>query len=117
VDGSDFRVTLRKLTVHDDEFVSTILSDDHANTVLSSLDPEAHAFVLIGALIALDAAAQSFVPCVQAARRAGASNEQVAGALIAAISAVGVPRVVSAAPKIGLALGYDLDAALESAPE
>ena len=32
---------------------------------------------------------------------------------VAALIAVGVPRVVSAAPKVGLALGYDVDAALE----
>lgn len=35
------------------------------------------------------------------------------GALIAAMPVIGSARVVSAAPKLGLALGYDLDAALE----
>ena len=35
------------------------------------------------------------------------------GTLVAAIPIVGAPRVISAAPKLGLALGYDVDAALE----
>jgi hypothetical protein len=35
------------------------------------------------------------------------------GALIAVMPVVGVARVVSAAPNLGLALGYDVGAALE----
>jgi 4-carboxymuconolactone decarboxylase len=44
---------------------------------------------------------------------AGASYDEIVGTLIAVMPIVGVARVVSAAPKLGLALGYDVSAALE----
>ena len=65
-------------------------------------------------MIAVDAAAQSYIPRIDSAHQAGASDEEIVGTLIAALPAIGAPRVVSAAPKIGLALGYDLDAAMEN---
>jgi hypothetical protein len=37
------------------------------------------------------------------------------GVLLAVVPILGEPRVVSAAPKLGLALGYDVGAALEEA--
>ena len=112
-----FHQTLRRLVVRDDQFVKDVLSSDSANEIASSLEAKAHALVRIGALIAVDAAPQSYVPSVEAARDAGATDEEIAGTLVAAISVVGAPRVVSAAPKLGLALGYDIDAALEGDTE
>jgi 4-carboxymuconolactone decarboxylase len=44
---------------------------------------------------------------------AGASYDEIVGTLIAVMPIVGVARVVSAAPNLGLALGYDVSAALE----
>jgi 4-carboxymuconolactone decarboxylase len=110
----DFDVTLRKLTVRDERFVATVLGSEEASLAESGLDRKTHALVQISALIALDAAPQSYASCVDAARCAGASREEIVGTLVALISVVGTPRVVSAAPKLGLALGYDLDAALEA---
>jgi hypothetical protein len=50
---------------------------------------------------------------IAAARRWGATSDEIVGCLIAVLSVVGVARVVSAAPKVGLALGYDVESALE----
>jgi 4-carboxymuconolactone decarboxylase len=105
---------LRKLTVRDDRFLQSVLADDGANVVVSGLDPMTHAFVRLGALIALDAPPPAYQSSVEAALRAGSSLEQVVGALVAVIPTVGVARVTSAAPKLGLAVGYDVDAALEA---
>jgi 4-carboxymuconolactone decarboxylase len=41
------------------------------------------------------------------------SHDEIVGTLIAVLPIVGVPRVVSAAPNLGLALGYDVANALE----
>lgn len=109
----DFDVTLRKLTVRDERFVGSVLGSDEASLAESGLDRRTHALIRISALIALDAPPQSYAPCVDAARCSGASNEEIVGTLVALVPVVGSPRVVSAAPKLGLALGYDLDAALE----
>ena len=44
-----------------------------------------------------------------AAVSAGASADEIVDVLIGVSTVVGVPRVVAAAPKVALALGYDLD--------
>jgi alkylhydroperoxidase/carboxymuconolactone decarboxylase family protein YurZ len=108
-----FDVTLRRLTIRDQAFVERVQGDEAGNVAASGLDPKTHALVRIGALIALDAGPQSYSPCVEAARAHGATDEEIVGTLVAAVPIVGAPRVVSAAPKLGLALGYDLEAALE----
>jgi alkylhydroperoxidase/carboxymuconolactone decarboxylase family protein YurZ len=106
--------TLRRLTVRDDSYVDRLLADDEANEAASRLDPKAHALVRVAALIAVDAAPPSYMEAIEAARRWDASSEEIVGCLIAILPVVGVARVVSAAPKVGLALGYDVEAALEA---
>jgi len=51
---------------------------------------------------------------VEVAFATGASIDEIVGTLIAVAPTVGLPRVVSAAPELALALGYDVDAALET---
>ena len=50
---------------------------------------------------------------VEAGLKAGATYDEMVGTLIAVMPIVGVPRVVSAAPNLALALGYDVAEALE----
>jgi alkylhydroperoxidase/carboxymuconolactone decarboxylase family protein YurZ len=44
---------------------------------------------------------------------AGATKDEIADVLLAIAPAAGLGRVVSAAPGLAAALGYDIDAALE----
>lgn len=104
---------LLKLSVRDDAYIDMLLSHERASAA-SHLDPKTEALVRVGALVAVDAAPPSYMQAIECARTSSASNEQIVGCLIAILPVVGVARVVSAAPKIGLALGYDVDAALES---
>jgi len=78
------------------------------------LDPRTHALVVIGAAICTDASRQTFRALVQTALNAGATREEVLGTFLAVAPEAGGPRVVSVAPKISLALGYDIDAAFEN---
>ena len=64
-------------------------------------------------LVAIDATAPGYMWTVERARRSGASEDEIVGCLIAAVPAVGVANVVAAAPKLALALGYDVTTALE----
>jgi 4-carboxymuconolactone decarboxylase len=111
---TDHEDTLRKLTVLDDAYVDGLLADDQANEAASQLDSKTHALVRIGALVAIDAAPPSYMEAILEAQQCDASREEIAGCLIAVLPLVGIARVASAAPKVGLALGYDVDAALES---
>ena len=110
---SDHEETLRKLAVRDDAYVDLLLSNGRASEAAAALDRRASALVRIGALIALDAAPPSYMEAIEEARAHGASCDEIAGCLVAVLPTVGVARVVSAAPKVALALGYDVDAALE----
>jgi alkylhydroperoxidase/carboxymuconolactone decarboxylase family protein YurZ len=77
------------------------------------LDPKACALVRLGALLALDAGCASYQWGVQWALAAGATADEIVGTLMAVAPIIGVTRVVAAAPGFALALGYDVDAALE----
>ena len=84
---------------------------------LSRLAPKTHALVRLGALLAMDSASSSYQATVEAALAAGATVDEVVGTVIAVAPTVGLARVVSAAPELALALGYDVDAALEALDE
>ena len=105
--------TLRKLSIRDDAYVDFVASGERSNLAASGLDEKTHSLVRLGALVAIDAAPPSYMEVIESARRCGVSVDEIVGVLIAAMPAVGVTRVVSAAPKLALALGYDVGAALE----
>jgi 4-carboxymuconolactone decarboxylase len=105
--------TLRKLALRDDGYIERLLADSDASKADSRLDRRTHALVRLAALIAVDAATPSYLEAIDSARASDASSDEIVGCLVAVLPAIGVARVVSAAPKIGLALGYDVEAALE----
>jgi 4-carboxymuconolactone decarboxylase len=109
----DHEETLRRLAIRDDDYVEWVLAHERRAVEASSLDPKTHALVRIGSLIAIDASAPSYMWTIEAAERAGASADEIVGTLLAVMPAIGSARVVSAAPKLGLALGYDVSHALE----
>jgi len=101
------------LAVRDDRYINSLLRADRDDAVLAGMDAQSHALARIGALIALDAGPPAFMASVEAAVHAGVSHDEIVGTLIAVLPIVGVPRVVSAASNLGLALGYDVADALE----
>lgn len=109
----EYQVTLRKLALRDERFIDGLLQNDRASATMADTDDRTHALIRIGALIALDAAPAAYMDSVNAALRAGVSHEEIVGTLIAVLPTVGVARVVTAAPNLGLAMGYDVSEALE----
>ena len=77
------------------------------------LEPKADALARVSALLALGAPAVSYCGAITRALNAGASREDVVATLISVSPIIGLARVVSAAPAIALAMGYDIDAALQ----
>jgi alkylhydroperoxidase/carboxymuconolactone decarboxylase family protein YurZ len=108
----DHEAVLRKLSLNDQAIVESAISIEPDETGGSNLDPKTHALVRLGALVALDAALASYQWNVGMALAAGASVEEIVGVLIAVAPAVGVARIVSAAPELALAIGYDIEGAL-----
>jgi len=109
----EYQERLRSLALNDDEFVQSVLGMGRDTVEASRLDPKTHALVRLAALLAVDAAPSSYHAGAQSALAAGASVDEIVGILIAVAPAVGLARVVSAAPDLAFALGYDVDAALE----
>jgi 4-carboxymuconolactone decarboxylase len=114
---ADFSRTLRRLAIRDDRYIGSVLADDFENAEASNLDPKTHALVRLGALIALDAPPTAYQASADAALAAGATFDEIVGTLIAVLPAAGVARVTSAAPKLGLGLGYDVESEVESGGE
>jgi 4-carboxymuconolactone decarboxylase len=83
----------------------------------SCLDEKTHALVRLGAALAIDAAPSSYQSAVEPALAAGATIDEIVATLIAIAPTVGLARVVSAAPELALALGFDVDVALETRDE
>lgn len=109
----DFETILRRLAIRDDRYIESILTPDPTEPCPSGLDLRTHSLARLGALIALDAAPPSYMEAIEDATAAGATPSEIAGILVAVVPVVGVARVVSAAPKLALGLGYDIDGALE----
>ena len=85
----------------------------HDTVEVSGLDKKTHALVRLGAALAIDAAPSSYHAAIDLAQASGADVDEIVGTLIAVAPIVGTARVVSAAPELALALGYDVEAALE----
>jgi alkylhydroperoxidase/carboxymuconolactone decarboxylase family protein YurZ len=105
--------TLTRLAIADEAYYQALLSGETTSLAESHLEDKTHALVRLGALVAIDATAPAYMWAVEAARRRGASDDEIVGCVIAALQAVGVANAVAAAPKLALALGYDVTAALE----
>ena len=102
----------RRLAIGDRALLAEV-ADPDAEARVFRLDERTESLIRIAALVPIDAPQSSYHTAVEAAMRAGVTLEDLLAALLAVAASVGSPRVVSAAPRIALAAGYDVDAALE----
>lgn len=102
---------LRRLAINDGSFAEDAAADSGAGD--THLDAKTLALVRLAALIAVGGTIPSYGAETNAAVSAGATNREIVDVLVGVVSVVGVPSVVTAAPSLGMALGYDVAAALE----
>lgn len=79
-----------------------------------ALDPRTLALARLAALIATCGPVPSYSELVDAAINAGATPTDTVDVLVAIADIVGSPRVMDAAPKLAMALGFDIDKAMEA---
>ena len=108
----EYKEHLRRLAVHDPALLEAIAVDASAFAA-SVLDQRTVALMRVAATVAVDAAPASFQHTVTLALAAGATSDEIVASLEAVTPVTGSSRVVQCAPKLALALGYDVDAALE----
>jgi alkylhydroperoxidase/carboxymuconolactone decarboxylase family protein YurZ len=111
--GQSHEDVLRRLAAHDEASIESVLGIRLECEDLGGMDAKICALVRIGALLGIDAAAPAYEWAVGRAFAAGATVDEIVGTMIAVAPTIGVARMVSAAPALGLAVGYDIDAALE----
>ena len=101
---------LRRLALNDEESVKLVLTAEVRTDAGVALTPKVDVLVRLGALLALGASVTSIRATVRRALEAGATEAEIVGVLVAVAPAVGLARIVSSAPRLGMAIGYDLDA-------
>jgi alkylhydroperoxidase/carboxymuconolactone decarboxylase family protein YurZ len=100
---------LRRLALNDEESLEMALTGGAAPPESVTLRPKVDLLVRLGALLAVGAATASLRSIVERATAAGATEGELVAVLIAVAPAIGLARVVSAAPKLAAAIGYELE--------
>ena len=108
-----FQETLRRLAMIDEGFVEDEAGLGLSLAKTSALDPRTAALLHVAVLVAIGSPAVCLEWSTTRALAAGASEDEIAGVLLAIAPVAGLGRVVSAAPDVAIALGYDIAAALE----
>jgi alkylhydroperoxidase/carboxymuconolactone decarboxylase family protein YurZ len=107
----DYTDRLRRLAINDERLGEDDLGDLGGG--FDGLDPKCLALARVAALVAVGGAEPSFGSQADAAVSAGATPSEIVDVLVGIIPVVGLPRVVAAAPKVAMALGYDIEEALD----
>lgn len=107
----DYTEVLRRLAINDEYVTEECVDGLGIESV--GLEPKVLALVRLAALVAVGGAVPSYGAAADAAVSAGASAVEIVEVLVGVVSVVGLPSVVAAAPSLAMALGYDIDVALE----
>ena len=108
-----FQETLRRLAMIDEGFVENEAQLGMGPVTASVLEPKTVALLQIGASVAIGSPAVCLEWSTGRALAAGATEDEIAGVLLAIAPVTGLSRIVAAAPEVAAALGYDIVAALE----
>jgi alkylhydroperoxidase/carboxymuconolactone decarboxylase family protein YurZ len=102
---------LRALSIGDEVCLHELLSGGPDRR--SSIDHRVACLVRLSVVIATDATQPAYQREVQRCLDAGASADEILDVLLTVAANIGASRVISAAPKLAMALGYDVDEGLE----
>jgi 4-carboxymuconolactone decarboxylase len=108
-----YEETLRRLVLHDEGCIRSVLGIHLSDSDAPALDPKTQALVRLGGLVAMGAAPGSCHWAAEAALDTGATAEDLIGTLVAVAPICGLAGVISATPEVALAIGYDIDRAFE----
>jgi 4-carboxymuconolactone decarboxylase len=100
---------LRRLALNDEKLVASVLARTTGDGPPPALGRKAEALVQVGALLSVGASTASLRWTVELAQSTGATDEEILGVLVAIGPAVGLARMVAEAPRLALALGYEID--------
>jgi 4-carboxymuconolactone decarboxylase len=99
---------LRRLAFNDEKALGMVLTQESGDSQ-ASLNPKEALLVRLAALLAVGAATPSLREVVGRASTAGATASEIVGVLVAVGPAIGLARLVDCAPRLAMAIGYDLE--------
>jgi 4-carboxymuconolactone decarboxylase len=105
------RELLRRLAAGDEDAARAVLALRPAPAESGrepDLAPGVKMLVRLASLVAVDAPAASLRWAVELAAHSGVRDDEIAGVLVTIGPDIGIARVVSAAPRLALAIGYDV---------
>jgi 4-carboxymuconolactone decarboxylase len=112
--ASDARDLLRRLAAADERSLRALLAPiperrpgDPESP--GALDRQTRELVRLAALLAVEASSTSLRWAVELASTSGVDDRAVVGALAATAGATGTTQAVSSAPRLALALGFDVE--------
>jgi 4-carboxymuconolactone decarboxylase len=108
-----FQEMLRKLAMIEESFTEDEAELGFDLAATSTLDPKTATLLRAGACVAIGSPGACLQWAAGRAMAAGASEDELADVLLAITPVAGLGRIVSAAPDVATAIGYDVAAALE----
>jgi 4-carboxymuconolactone decarboxylase len=108
-----FQETLRRLAMIDEGFVEDQAGLGLGLSRTSSLHPKTAALLQVAVSVAIGSPGVCLEWSTGRALGAGATEDEIADALLAIAPVAGLGRIVAAVPEVAIALGYDVAAALE----
>lgn len=105
---------LRRLRVGDRSSLEDALRDDDAWAYSCGLDGRVVALARIAAIVGVGPDVAAFQAACNDALAHGATRHEIVGVLVAVTRVAGTARIMAAAPELGLALGFDIEASLEA---
>ncbi len=108
-----FQETLRRLAMIDEGFIEDQAGLGMEPAGTPALHPKVAALLQLSASVATGAPPVCVGWSTGRALAAGATDEEITDALLVIAPITGLGRVVCAAPDVAVALGYDIEAALD----
>jgi 4-carboxymuconolactone decarboxylase len=100
---------LRRVALHDEGVVQAVLAGEPGAACVRALDPKTRALVSLSGLLAMAAGTTSLKRMTEAAYEAGATDEEIVDVLVAVGPHLGLVGLVREAPRLALAIGYDVE--------
>jgi 4-carboxymuconolactone decarboxylase len=100
---------LRRLAFNDEKALSMVLTRRLGGDEEASLSPKVELLVRLAALLAVEAGTPLLRDTVAQASAEGATSAEIVSVLVAIGPAVGLASLVACAPRLAMAIGYDLE--------
>jgi 4-carboxymuconolactone decarboxylase len=100
---------LRRLSFNDENALGMVFARPVATDRGIGLGPKVELLVRLAALLAVGAATPSLREAVGQASAAGVTTNEIVGVLVSVGPTIGVAGLVASAPRLAMAIGYDLE--------